>query len=114
MSAKAEHVLAKQGVFAGHTGLRNLANANVFWESQVYGTRLYFGNDYLHRDVLKSAVEALDHQGELMDSAQNLYSALDNLCAVVGLTPISGNRETLQDAFDQAIEALKKHKSIND
>ena len=113
MSTKAEHILTKHGVFAGHTGLRDLANSDDFWRDKMYGTRLYFGNNYLHRGVLKAAVEALDSQGAVMDSAKSLYSALDNLCAVVGLTPISGNKETLQDAFDQAIEALEKHKSID-
>lgn len=55
-------VLAKQGVFAGHFGLEGLANADEFWEGQPYGTRLYYGPgamDYLHRGVLRSAIDAL-------------------------------------------------------
>lgn len=60
---KAEHVLADLGIYAGHTGLRGLANADEFWEQQPYGTRLYFGGgytDYLHRSILQTAVAALD------------------------------------------------------
>lgn len=59
----AEHLLAEQGVFKGHAGLRGLADSDEFWEQQPYGTRLYYGDgglDYLHRDVLRAAVRALD------------------------------------------------------
>lgn len=55
-------VLAEQGVFAGHFGLEGLADADEFWEGQPYGTRLYYGpgaTDYLHRGVLRSAIDAL-------------------------------------------------------
>ncbi len=50
------------GVFKGADGLQKLADASKFWEEQPYGTRLYFGDgiaDYLHRDVLRAAIEAL-------------------------------------------------------
>lgn len=60
---KAEHLLAASGVFKGHEGLRGLANAASFWVDHPYGTRLYYGDggmDYLHRDVLMSAVRVLD------------------------------------------------------
>ena len=62
-------VLAKQGVFAGHFGLEGLADADEFWENQPYGTRLYYGpgaTDYLHRGVLRSAIDALraTHNGD--------------------------------------------------
>lgn len=59
----AEAALARQGVYAGMGGLRGLAEASEFWESQMYGTRLYYGpggGQYLHRSVLKAAVDALD------------------------------------------------------
>ena len=63
------------GVFKGADGLRKLVDSQPFWDEQSYGTRLYFGpniTDYLHRDVLRAAVEHLeraappaqpDHQG---------------------------------------------------
>jgi hypothetical protein len=54
--------LTANGVFAGQDGLEGLANASSFWETQPYGTRLYYGDgimDYLHRDVLKSAIRLL-------------------------------------------------------
>lgn len=64
----AEHVLADEGVFAGHHGLRGLAECNYFWEQQPYGTRLYYGGggaDYLHRSILQSAISALDKFAKL-------------------------------------------------
>lgn len=61
----AEQKLAQAGVFKGMEGLRRLAEADEFWEAQNYGTRLYFGpgiSDYLHRGVLRSAIEVLDSE----------------------------------------------------
>jgi len=58
-----ENKLEKRGVFKASHGLRGLLEANEFWEQQSYGTRLYYGPgiaDYLHRDVLRSAVKLLD------------------------------------------------------
>lgn len=63
----AEQELSKQGVFAGHEGLRKLAECDDFWAEQPYGTRFYFGSgatQYLHRDVLKAAIRALDSASE--------------------------------------------------
>lgn len=54
--------LIKEGVFAGMHGLEGFANASEFWEQQPYGTRLYYGDgglDYLHRGVLRSAIEII-------------------------------------------------------
>lgn len=59
----AEQRLAEAGVFKGHHGLRGLADAGSFWERQPYSTRLYYGDgitEYLHRGVLRAAVELLD------------------------------------------------------
>lgn len=53
----------KAGIFKGEHGLRGLAECDAFWEHQHYSTRLYYGDgvaDYLHRDVLRAAVRALD------------------------------------------------------
>jgi len=60
---EAENKLAEAGVFAGHGGLRGLAECDAFWEKQPYGTRLYYGDggyDYLHRGVLRTALKILD------------------------------------------------------
>ena len=38
--------------------------------------------------------------------------ALDCLLAVIGLTPISGNREALQDAVDQCLVVLRKMEDL--
>src|SRR5258708_12760550 len=63
----AEEVLQREGgVFKGAHGLRGLANADEFWETKPYGTRLYYGPsglDYLHRSILRSAVDLLDKMG---------------------------------------------------
>lgn len=52
-----------RGVFKGVDGLRKLLDSQPYWDEQSHGTRLYFGpniNDYLHRDVLRAAVEYLE------------------------------------------------------
>jgi hypothetical protein len=57
-----EEALVEQGVFKGQHGLEGLLNAEEFWSTQPYGTRLYYGEgglDYLHRDVLRAAVQIL-------------------------------------------------------
>jgi hypothetical protein len=61
----AEDKLARSGVFKGAHGLRGLLNADDFWDAQFYSTRLYYGPgiaDYLHRDVLRTAVKLLDRE----------------------------------------------------
>lgn len=63
-----ETALSKMGVFKGMEGLRGLAECDEFWDRQMYGTRLYYGNgiaDYLHRGVLRAAVKALDEMSEV-------------------------------------------------
>lgn len=63
-SPTAEQKLADAGVFAGVDGLRGLLESDAFWSVQPYGTRLYYGEgitEYLHRDVLRAAVELLDN-----------------------------------------------------
>jgi len=59
--------LMQHGVFKGMHGLEGLLNANEFWESQPYGTRLYYGDgiaDYLHRSALRAAADALTHNAQ--------------------------------------------------
>lgn len=54
--------LVKQGVFKGQHGLVGLLESQDFWDRQPYCTRLYYGDgiaDYLHRGVLRVAVELL-------------------------------------------------------
>ena len=62
VGASAATVLCADGIFKGAHGLEGLLNADAFWEQQPYGTRLYYGEgltDYLHRDVLRAAVQLL-------------------------------------------------------
>lgn len=70
---KAEDILANAGVFKGAHGLRCFLEAKEFWSKQDYGTRLYYGPgglDYLHRDVLRTAVEQLDAYAALQAQTQ--------------------------------------------
>jgi len=43
---------------------------------------------------------------ELEASLAETREVLDTLCAVVGLTPIAGNKDALQEAMDNAFVAL--------
>lgn len=86
MPRSAEHLLADEGVFKGHEGLRRLEAASEFWERQPYGTRLYFGGgglDYLHRSVLRAAISALDKAAtlktELVKLRQHAEAMADEL-----------------------------------
>jgi len=54
------------------------------------------------RDQLSYALaNALKERDEARD-------ALDCLLTVIGLTPIAGNKEALQEAFDQSLAILRK------
>jgi hypothetical protein len=46
---------------------------------------------------------------EKTNEVEMLREALDTLTAVVGLTPVLGNKEALQEAFDHARKAIKGH-----
>jgi hypothetical protein len=71
---------AMSQVFKGADGLRKLAEHNAFWESQPYGTRLYFGDgltEYLHRDVLRAAVSDLEAQAAAIKMARAALNTAD-------------------------------------
>jgi len=60
--SEVQRKLAAAGVFAGLSGLEIFLEAGDFWQELPYGTRLYFGpggGQYLHRSVLRAAVELL-------------------------------------------------------
>ena len=87
MSEQVEKELVEQGAFKGMHGLEGLAKSSEFWEKQEYGTRLYYGSgidEYLHRGVLQSAVEAIK-------SIASLRSALE---------AADGERERMIRAFN--------------
>ena len=76
----AEAVLARRGVFKGADGLRRIAECQAFWDEHPYGTRLYFedaGDGYLHRDVLRSAVDALDLYSAAIEVVRKFVSAAE-------------------------------------
>lgn len=62
--------LENSGVFKNADALVRFCEADEYWERLPYGKRLYFGEgpaDYLHRDVLRAALNALaelDKPGE--------------------------------------------------
>lgn len=73
--------LAGAGVFKGFDGLEGLLNAQDFWDEQSYGTRLYYGagiTEYLHRDVLRAAVEIL-RQPDLRQALTDLVALIDRM-----------------------------------
>ena len=75
----AEQQLAKAGVFKGYDGLRELAECDEFWDTQEYGTRLYYGpgiTQYLHRGVLRTAIKILD---EVSDNEQLIIEAFEKV-----------------------------------
>lgn len=99
---KAEHMLAKQGLFKGHDGLRGLLKCDDFWDKQEYGTRLYFDDGaapYLHRDCLNSAVKALDAAGEMYEALKELVevSPCQNGCAIDDMTCATRKAEAAID-----------------
>ncbi len=79
-----ESKLEAAGVFKGSAGLRGLLDSQEFWDEQPYTTRLYFGSgnsDYLHRDVLRTAIKLLDGPNTSQterDSKQHIDAADHN------------------------------------
>lgn len=69
LQVQVSELLSKAGVFKGADGLERFLECQDFWEKQPYGTRLYFGEgglDYLHRDVLRTAIRLIaDHSAEI-------------------------------------------------
>lgn len=63
--------LQSKGVFKGFEGIEGLLNHDGFWEGQMYGARLYYGDgitEYLHRSVLRAAVELLNEPVPQLES----------------------------------------------
>lgn len=77
---RTEHVLSDAGVFKGHEGLRQLAECENFWQQRPYGTRLYFDEEYpgryLHRSVLRAAIQAMDSFAEQKNTIERELAAL--------------------------------------
>lgn len=59
------------------------------------------------KELEQSEVE----RNELKARERQLVESLDALLLVVGLTPVLGNKEALQEAFDAANAALKNKKA---
>jgi len=60
-------------------------------------------------------IEKLERElADMTEQRDALAEALDTLLAVVGLTPIAGNKQALQEAFDQGNKALAATKGGND
>jgi hypothetical protein len=66
--------------------------------------------DLLESDPNRKAQhdEAADELRRLHAANTELLEALDTLTAVVGLTPVVGNKVALQEAFDLARAAIAK------
>lgn len=57
-------------------------------------------------EAVKFCIRILGERWEVGQQRDRLAEALDTLTAVIGLTPIKGNKEALQEAFDQARAVL--------
>lgn len=78
--ATTEAILSNAGVFKGAHGLEGLANSQEFWDDKPYGKRLYYGQggmDYLHRDVLQSAVKTLTTQSARIAELEGALKPFD-------------------------------------
>jgi hypothetical protein len=90
MTTEVEKLLTRKGVFKGAHGLEGLLNSSSFWITQPHGTRLYYGDgamDYLHIDVLRTAVEILraadtEKRGGVM--AKTTCNSNDRICPYCG------------------------------
>lgn len=82
---RTEHVLSDAGVFKGHEGLRQLAECENFWQQRPYGTRLYFDEEYpgryLHRSVLRAAIQAMDSFAEQKNTIEREVTAVTSQLA---------------------------------
>ena len=61
--------------------------------------------DFTRQLELELAI-SLENQCKAQAEVERLRDALDTLTLVVGLTPILGNKEALQEAFNLARKAL--------
>lgn len=68
------------------------------------GTKVHAGKRYFESDSLLCLDRQLNAANERI---KRLEEALDTLTLVVGLTPIAGNKEALQEALDLARAELK-------
>jgi hypothetical protein len=64
-------------------------------DASKYSTGIIDLSRQLERELAASKAEV-----------ERLREALDTLTAVVGLTPVLGNKEALQEAFDHARKAI--------
>lgn len=60
----------------------------------------------LHTDAFESPAKAREFARRLELDRSALMKAVDILTLVIGLTPVKGNLEALQEAYDQARTAL--------
>jgi hypothetical protein len=64
-------------------------------------------------DDMQKLADQLNELEALRESHAELFSALDALTLVVGLTPIFGNKDALQESFDNARAIIRRAQSIN-
>ena len=73
----------------------------------------YVGRDGDARSIANDITDPETRQpskanAQLIAAAPDLLEALDTLTLVIGLTPILGNKEALQEAMDSARAAIAK------
>lgn len=102
-----------EGVFKGSDGLGKLLDADEFWESQPYGTRLYFGDgiaDYLHRDVLRCAVYDLQNEEQKQSEIERLRDKqTEQIMPMIGplLDAFEAHKNDLAEISPELVKWLK-------
>ena len=76
-----EEVLQQNGQFKGAEGLRGLYRSDEFWEGQMYGTRLYYGDGYLHRSVLGTTIKVIESLAAQLAERDKQIARLESLIA---------------------------------
>lgn len=85
---------------------REIAQSNRIIEAQYRGV---INSERILSEALgvNDGSEILDAIQALKERVKRLEEALDTLTLVVGLTPVAGNKQALQEAMDIARAALK-------
>jgi hypothetical protein len=79
---------------------------NDWWDTAGSTTKPHHYDDRLNH--AERMAELAWNAAIKNSAAPDLMDALDTLIHVIGLTPIAGNKQALQEAFDKACAAIAK------
>ena len=77
-------------------------------ETRETGSKGFIARCHMPGEWRYRSEEESEANARLIAAAPELMEALDTLTLVVGMTPIKGNLEALQEAQDMARAAIKK------